>query len=50
MCIRDRVYPVVLGAGKRLFGVTSDKKGMRLLDTRTVDDLAYITYEVVRVG
>jgi dihydrofolate reductase len=48
--LRLMVYPVVLGAGKRLFGVTSDKKGMRLLDTRTVDDLAYITYEVVRVG
>jgi dihydrofolate reductase len=48
--LRLMVYPVVLGAGKRLFGVTSDKKGMRVLDTRTVDDLAYITYEVVRVG
>jgi dihydrofolate reductase len=43
------VYPVVLGAGDRLFGETSDKKPMRLVDTRTVGDgLVSITYEVVR--
>jgi hypothetical protein len=42
------VYPVVLGAGERLFGETSDKKPMRLLDTRTVGDgLAYLTYQLV---
>ena len=42
-------YPVLLGAGERLFGETSDKKSMRLLDTRTVGDgLAYLTYELVR--
>jgi dihydrofolate reductase len=47
--LRLMVYPVVLGAGKRLFGETSDKKPMRLLDTRTVaGDLAYLTYELVR--
>jgi len=46
--LRLMVYPVVLGAGNRLFGETSDKKSMRRLDTRTVDDLAYLTYEVVR--
>jgi dihydrofolate reductase len=46
--LRLMVYPVVLGAGNRLFGETSDKKSIRLLDTRTVDDLAYLTYEVVR--
>ena len=47
--LRLMVYPVVLGAGKRLFGETSDKKSMRLLDTRTVGDgLAYLTYELVR--
>jgi dihydrofolate reductase len=39
------IYPVVLGAGNRLFGETSDKKPMRLLETRTVDDLALLTYE-----
>jgi dihydrofolate reductase len=47
--LRLMVYPVVLGAGERLFGETSDKKSMRLLDTRTVGDgLAYLTYELVR--
>jgi dihydrofolate reductase len=47
--LRLMVYPVVLGAGERLFGETGDKKSMRLLDTRTVGDaLAYLTYELVR--
>jgi hypothetical protein len=37
---------VVLGAGQRLFGDTSDKKPMRLLDSRTIGDgLVYVTYE-----
>ena len=46
--LRLMVYPVVLGAGKRLFGETSDKKHVRLVDTRTVGDgLAYLTYELV---
>jgi len=48
--LRLMVYPVVLGAGNRLFGETSDKKSVRLLDTRTVDDLAYLTYQVVRAA
>ncbi len=43
------VYPVVLGAGERVFGETSDKLPVRLLDTQTVGDgLAHLTYEVVR--
>ena len=47
--LRLIVFPVVLGAGERLFGETSDKKPMRLVDTRTVGDgLAYLTYEIVR--
>jgi dihydrofolate reductase len=46
--LRLMIYPVVLGAGERLFGETSDKKTVRLLDTRTVDDLALLTYEAVR--
>ena len=47
--LRLMVFPVVLGAGVRLFGETSDKKPLRLLDTRAVGDgLAYLTYEVAR--
>jgi dihydrofolate reductase len=47
--LRLFVFPVVLGAGERLFGETSDKKSMRLLNTRTVGDgLAFLTYELVR--
>jgi dihydrofolate reductase len=46
--LRLMVYPVVLGAGRRLFGETSDKKPMRLLGTRTVaGDLAYLAYKFV---
>ena len=49
--LRVMVYPVVLGAGARLFGETSDKTSMRLLETRTVsDDLAYLRYEIDREG
>ncbi len=47
--LRLMVYPVVLGAGARLFGETSDKKPMRLVDARTVGDgVAILTYEPVR--
>jgi dihydrofolate reductase len=47
--LRLKIYPVVLGAGARLFGETSDKKPMRLLGTQTVDgDVAFLTYERVR--
>ena len=48
--LRLMVYPVMLGAGNRLFVETSDRKSMRLLNTRTVDDLAYLTYEVPRAA
>jgi len=43
--LRLMIYPIVLGAGERLFGESSDKKHLRLLDARTVDDLAYLTFE-----
>jgi dihydrofolate reductase len=44
--LRLKIFPVVLGAGERLFGVTSDKKPMRLVETQTLDDgIAYLTYE-----
>ena len=47
--LRLFVYPVVLGAGERLFGETSDQKPLRLVDTKTVGDgLVFLTYEFVR--
>jgi dihydrofolate reductase len=47
--LRLMIYPVVLGAGARLFGETSDKKPMRLVDAQTVGDgVAILTYESVR--
>ena len=47
--LRLKIYPVVLGDGRRLFGETSDKKALRLVDTETIDgDVAYLTYEPVR--
>ncbi len=47
--LRLKIFPVVLGAGERLFGETSDKKPMRLVDAQTVEgDVAFLTYERVR--
>jgi dihydrofolate reductase len=47
--LRLKMFPVVLGAGERLFGETSDKKPLRLVDTQTVEgDVVFLTYEVVR--
>ncbi len=47
--LRMKIYPVVLGGGERLFGETSDKQPMRLVDSQTVDgDVAFLTYERVR--
>jgi dihydrofolate reductase len=34
--LRLMVFPVVLGSGKRLFGETSDKKSLKLTDSKTV--------------
>ena len=49
--LRIVVFPVVLGDGERLFGGTSDKKPMRLVDTKTIGDgLAFLTYELGRNG
>jgi dihydrofolate reductase len=45
--LRLMIYPVVLGAGERFFIETSDQKPVRLVETRTVDDLALLIYEIV---
>jgi dihydrofolate reductase len=40
------VFPVVLGTGKRLFGETSDKKRLRLADSKTVGEgVAILVYQ-----
>jgi dihydrofolate reductase len=36
--LRLMVFPVVLGSGKPLFGETSDKKPMQLVDSKVVGD------------
>jgi len=47
--LRLMVFPVVLGGGKRLFGEASDKKTLRLVDSRTVGDgVAILIYEPAR--
>ena len=44
--LRLMVFPVVLGSGKRLFGETTDKKPLRLTDSKSVGDgIAILTYE-----
>jgi dihydrofolate reductase len=43
--LRLMVYPVVLGSGKRLFAETSDKKPLKLADSKVVGDgVAVLTY------
>jgi dihydrofolate reductase len=47
--LRVMVFPVVLGAGKRLFGETSDKKPLKLTDSKVVGDgVAILVYEPAR--
>ena len=47
--LRLKIFPVALGAGERLFGETSAKKPMRLLDIHTVEGgVACLTYQLVR--
>ncbi|HEX3965683.1 MAG TPA: dihydrofolate reductase family protein [Trebonia sp.] len=47
--LRLVVFPVVLGAGERLFGETSGQKQFRLVNATAIGDgLAFVTYEPVR--
>ena len=47
--LRLIVYPVAVGTGERLFGETSDKKTLRLIDARPVgESLAFLSYKLVR--
>ena len=47
--LRLMVFPVVLGSGKRLFAETTDKKPMRLTESKTVGDgVAILVHEPVR--
>lgn len=47
--LRVVVFPVVLGAGRRLFSEQDGATGLRLLDTRRIGaDLAFLTYAVAR--
>ena len=47
--LRLFVFPVLLGAGERLFGETSDKKPIRLVGNQTVGSgISFVTYEIVR--
>jgi dihydrofolate reductase len=49
--LRLFVFPVVVGAGERLFGETTGTRPFRLADSRTVGDgLVLLTYEAVRDG
>ncbi len=44
--LRLMVFPVVLGSGKRLFAATSDKKRLRLADSKVVGDgIAALVYK-----
>jgi dihydrofolate reductase len=47
--LRLFVFPVVVGAGERLFGETGSEKPVRLTSSRTAgESLVYVTYEIVR--
>jgi dihydrofolate reductase len=49
--LRLKIFPIVLGAGERLFGETSGTKALRLVDVRTLDgDTTFLTFERVPEG
>jgi dihydrofolate reductase len=45
------IFPVILGAGQRLFGETTNQKAIRLANATTIGDgLTYVTYETTRAA
>ena len=49
--LRLKIFPVVLGAGERLFRRTSDRKPMRLVDIQVVEDgVVVATYEPIKAA
>jgi dihydrofolate reductase len=47
--LRLVVFPVVVGTGLRLFGETSDKNPLHLVNTRKIgDNLVFYSYELTR--
>jgi dihydrofolate reductase len=49
--LRLMVFPVVLGAGKRIFGETSDKKPLQLVDSKVVGDgVVILTYKQAKAA
>lgn len=45
---RLMVFPIVLGAGKRLFEGSPESASLRMLDSRTAGDCLILTYEPAR--
>ena len=49
--LRLIIYPVVAGAGERLFGETGDERRMRLVRAQTVgDNITFLTYQRAEPG
>jgi dihydrofolate reductase len=49
--LRLKIFPVVLGAGERLFGDTRDTKPLRLLDSQVIDHgVVVVNHELIREG
>jgi dihydrofolate reductase len=45
--LRLMVFPLALGSGRRLLGETTEKKPMKLVDSKTIGDgVAILTYEL----